>query len=223
VERAAAVVSRALEAAPSWYIALSGGKDSTCVLNLVRALAPSIRANFSQRQWDLPETLEYLAGVPSLDRVSYNAHAGREWLPNWESRDEAQAAGVRWLSGEEIKTRGSSEAVVFLGLRADENRYRREHLRKFGSLYYCEATNQWHCNPIAEWSALDVWAYICAGDIPYSAAYDVMERIGVPLEQQRVGPFGFALNAGSLAIIKRGWPEFYNQLAAQHPEARSYA
>jgi len=222
VAEAQSIVRRALAAAPSWYVALSGGKDSTCILHLVRELDPETRANFSQRQWDLPETLDYLNTIDGLDRVTYEANAGQPWLPNWDSRAEAEAHGVRWLEREEIGTRGSKEAGVFLGLRADENSYRQRHLDRFGPLFRTEA-GIWHANPISAWSVLDVWAYIYSHAVPYNPAYDVMERIGVPLGEQRVGPFGFALHAGSLAILKRGWPTVFNDLAAQHPEARSYA
>lgn len=209
--------------APTWYIALSGGKDSICVLDLVRKHAPDTPANFSQREWDLPETLEYLATIPNLSRISYAGHDGCEWLPTWSSQAAAEAAGVRWLAPGDVRHRGRDESGVFLGLRADENAYRGHHLRRFGPLFYAQRDDRWHCNPIAWWTTLDVWAYIHSRELAYNRAYDVMEAIGVPLEGQRTGPFTRALHAGSMVILKRGWPDFFNRLIAEHPEAAEYA
>ena len=51
-----------------------------------------------------------------------------------------------------------------------------------------------------------------------------MSEIGVPLEQQRIGPLAVdsVLGYGQLAILKRGWPDVFNRYAARHPEARNY-
>jgi phosphoadenosine phosphosulfate reductase len=223
VERAQRIVTEALAVAPSWYVAFSGGKDSTCVLHLVREQAPDTAAQFSARQWDLPETLDTLAGTPNLRRTAHHDMDGSDWLPSWDSPELARQNGAVWLERDEYKlTRGAHEDGVFLGLRSAENEYRRRHLLRFGPLFRC-ASGMWHANPIAAWSVLDVWAYILSRDVPYNRAYDVMERLGVSLGMQRIGPFSRALNAGSLAILKRGWPEVFNRLSAAHPEARAYA
>lgn len=82
----------------------------------------------------------------------------------------------------------------------------------------------WHCNPLAWWTTRDIWTYIQAYDVPYNAAYDVLDRLGVDLDRQRIGPLANhrVLQFGQLAVLKAGWPSLYNEFAARYPEARNY-
>jgi 3'-phosphoadenosine 5'-phosphosulfate sulfotransferase (PAPS reductase)/FAD synthetase len=217
VKNARTIISRALEASAFPYVALSGGKDSTVVFSLVREFLPSVPAIWSDDEWFLPETLEYIQRLQSngLDvrQIRTNAwHA--EWLQvkgDWDGiPDYAKNQGYD---------------AVFLGLRQDESSIRRVHLRKLGPLFLAKKDNVWHCNPIHDWTWQDVWAYIVSNNVDYNKAYDRLEAIGVEPEHQRIGPFAVesVLGYGQLVILKRGWPEMFNRFAAEHPEARAYA
>ncbi len=226
VEQSVAIVAAAFEVHADWYVSLSGGKDSTVVLHLVREAQAKTMAQHSERQWMLPETREYLAGIPGLRRIAYEGYDGTDWAKSWATREEAEVAGCVWLDSKAaIKIRGAREGGVFLGLRATENGYRKLHLRTQGPLFRNKATGVWQCNPIAWWTALDVWAYIESRFVEYNRAYDVLQRLGLPLERQRTGPLAVegALSTGQLATLKAGWPELWNAYAAAHPEARAYA
>lgn len=227
IERAERVIVDALSLASSWYVALSGGKDSTCVLDLVRRQAPETPAVTSISRWRLPETTAYLESVPNLALVADDESHGLDWAANWDSQEQAakEMPAATWTADHpQRRSLGRSEAGCFLGLRADENRTRRLLLRSRGPLYFCETTGKHHCHPLAWWTVQDVWAYVLSREIPYSRAYDVLDHIGVPLERQRIGEFAIdrALGYGQLAILKRGWPQVWNQYAAAHPEARAY-
>jgi 3'-phosphoadenosine 5'-phosphosulfate sulfotransferase (PAPS reductase)/FAD synthetase len=225
VEGAKAVIYEALKACPSWHIALSGGKDSTCVLALVRAIAPDIPAVCSVSQWMLPETREYLSRVENLELVASGSDHGTGWYFNWESAEDVPA-GIRWIGdrGHVQKNYGREVGGVFLGLREEESGRRRAHLRKMGRLFFSQKDQTWHCSPIARWTVMDVWTFIVSNELDYNRAYDRLEEIGIPLEQQRIGPLAVerVLGYGQLAILKRGWPDLFNQFAARFPEARSY-
>lgn len=219
------VVEKALSRCASWYIALSGGKDSTCVLSLVREREPGVPAVCSLPEWALPETREYLKRVDNLDIVASGSDHNTGWSQNWRGSEDVPA-GIRWLGdkGAVEKNYGRAEGGVFLGLREEESGRRRVHLRSLGSLYFAQKNNVWQCNPVARWSTMDVWAFIFSNNLDYNQAYTRLDEIGIPLERQRIGPFAVesALGYGQLAILKRGWPELFNEYAARHPEARLY-
>lgn len=218
------IVAEALDAASTWYVALSTGKDSTVVLALVREQAPDTVAQHSRHQWMLPESAAYLASVPGVRQVAYQDYDGTTWAQRWESQAAAEEVGAIWLAADQIATRGAPEDGVCLGLRADESAARQVHLRTFGPLHRNQATGKWQCNPIAWWSVRDVWAYIIANEVPYNAAYDRLAELGVPLEGQRIGPLAQerVLGYGQLVLLKRGWPDLYNRFAERYPEVRAY-
>lgn len=224
VERAREIVRQALATCPSWYVAFSTGKDSTCVLALVREQASATVANHSLHQRMLPESSAYLERTTNVRLVAYQDFDGTDWAQRWSSRQAAEDAGARWLEEDEIATRGASEEGVFLGLRADENSYRRVHLRSLGTLYHAQNTGKWHCNPIAWWSVEDVWAYILSNAIDYNAAYDKLDAMGVEPQRQRIGPLVVerVVGRGQIAMLRRGWPDIYRNLAFQFPEVSSY-
>jgi 3'-phosphoadenosine 5'-phosphosulfate sulfotransferase (PAPS reductase)/FAD synthetase len=217
LERARDMISRALATpnAPP-YVALSGGKDSTVVYALVREQCPDVPAVWSDDEWYLPETLDYIrrlqgAGL-DVRQIRTNAvHA--PWL----------AVSGDW-DGIPHYARMQNWGLCFLGLRQEESSARRVHLRTFGPLFFALSDDFWHCNPIHDWTWRDVWAYIVSVGLDYNRAYDRLEEIGVEPEHQRVGPLAVerALGYGQLAILKRGWPDLYNRFVATHPEASAY-
>lgn len=219
------IIEAAFNKNEAWYVAFSGGKDSTVTLDLVRRFKPDTPAVSSIQEWCLPETKEYLSRVDNLEFVGSGSDHDTGWSPNWESEADLPS-GVKWLGekGKVIKNYGRHETGVFLGTRAEENARRKKLLKARGVLFYHEGNQVWQCSPIARWSVLDVWAYICLNNLDYNRAYDKMREMSLPLERQRIGPLAVesVLGYGQLAILKRGWPELYNAYAAKYPEARLY-
>jgi phosphoadenosine phosphosulfate reductase len=190
------------------YVAFSGGKDSTVVLDLVLAANPSIDICWYDDGWDYPETLEFLEATEArlgkhILRVTYPP----EHL--WAGADPDREHPSDMLA-HEINDRYAS---VFLGLRAQESGMRRWLFAGRGYLYWHKGDKQWHCCPIYDWSVADVWAYIAEHELPYNAVYDRLAELGVPLEQRRVGPLtaGRAYRFGAMAILHRGWPFLFNR------------
>ena len=226
VAEARALISRALDACDQWYVAFSGGKDSTCVLALVREQSPGTVAACSVPEFCLPETTDYLSRVQNLIQVASGSDHGTEWAVNWAGPEDVPEH-IRWIgrAGETLPNYGlASKPNVFLGLREEESSARRAHLRSQGALFFSKKGQGWHCSPLAHWTIDDVWAYILEMGLDYNRAYDRMSEIGVPLERQRIGPFAVdkVLGYGPLAILKRGWPDVFNAYAARHLEARGF-
>lgn len=215
VAQAERIVREMLARVQAPYAAYSTGKDSQVVLDLVRHAAPDVPAIYGDDEWKLPETDAMLDSTLNLVRIPMRVrHA--EWFTAHEDSDLPDPTPT-WAAN-------MGYDGCFLGLRMDENAKRRLLVRARGATFYNERRRIWTCCPIAAWSVRDVWAYLLSRRLPYNAAYDVLERLGIPLAQQRIGPFAVerVLGCGQLAILKRGWPDLFNRFAAAHPEARAY-
>lgn len=216
LSRARGIIARVLEMGAMGYVALSGGKDSTVVYELVREQMPDIPAIWSDDEWWLPETMEYIRRMQEqgMDVRQIRTKARHtEWFSVGGEYDDVADYARREGMG-----------LVFLGLRQDESSARHMHLRTRGPLFLSRTDGMWHCNPIHDWTWRDVWAYIVSQGLGYNRAYDRLEEMGIEPERQRIGPLAVerALGYGQVAILKRGWPELYNRFVAAHPEASQY-
>ncbi len=204
------------------YVAVSGGKDSTVMLDLVRTVAPATPAIFSDDEWMLPETETYLEQVTNLTRIASPAWHSYFFVSNKKKRDD-----IRWIEGaanNSMQTYARQKYdCAMIGLRKDESSKRRIHIRVHGDKFTTKA-GMTQCYPLANWTTDDIWAYIRSEGIGYNKAYDKMSAMGLPRHEQRVGPFAVeaVLGYGQMVILKKGWTDMYNRFAAEYPEARQW-
>jgi len=113
---------------------------------------------------------------------------------------------------------------VFLGLRSEESYGRRKLAQVRGQLFWQKRDQLWECLPMARWTYLDIWSYILSHDIDYCAVYDKQMRLGLAPEDCRLSYWAGETKRtwGRWAILKRGWPDLFNHLAAEFPEVRGY-
>ena len=208
------IISSALKAVPQkkWYVAFSGGKDSTVLFSLVREYYSQTPGLWGDDEFYLPETFRYInrvraSGAKIIQIKNKVIHT--DWFIS-NAECNADPAYLKY-SG------------AFTGLRAQENSYRRKYLRKYGALYNSKKKG-WLCNPLAWWKTIDIWAYIYSRKIDYNSAYDRLSEIGVELEHQRIGPYATekALGYGQMAILKKGWPDEYQRFVKKFPQAGAY-
>lgn len=217
LRQAREIVKQAHDHPLQGYVALSGGKDSTVVYALARELEPNIPAVWSDDEWWLPETMEY---IQRLQSIGLDA---RQIRTNAKHTDWFTIQGD--YNGIPDYARQQGWELCYLGLRQEESSARRVHLRTMGPLFLAKSDDFWHCNPIHNWTWRDVWAFIYSMGVDYNHAYDRLEQLGIEPQNQRIGPLAVerVLGFGQLAILKRGWPDLYNRFCARYPAARSYS
>jgi len=181
---------------------------------MARKIKSNLLAITSDDEWELPETTEILENTSFLKRI-YRRTEHCSWFVSHKD-----LAADNYNNTE--KKLGFDACL--LGLRADENAYRKKYFKNYGIVHFAKSRNQWNCSPLAWWGVKDVWAYIFSKGVRYNKAYEVLEKIGVDPQYQRIGPFANrkALQFGQLARLKQGWPKLFNEFANKYPKARNY-
>jgi len=198
------------------YLAFSGGKDSTVVHGLVAESGSRMPRVWSDDEWWLPETLEYMERVKARGHEIRQIQTKTKHADFFISHEDDGVNFEKWVVAQGYD-------AVFLGLRAQENARRRMALKKYGPIHRMK-DGLLHVNPIAWWDVEDVWTYIHCRRIDYNKAYDKLEDLGLDLSEQRIGPLAVdrVLGYGQLHTLQRGWPNLFAKFVAKYPEARNY-
>lgn len=225
VRRSLAHIEEWLTLAQRPYISLSGGKDSTCVLHLVRSIAPEVPAVYWDADCAFPEVSELIDATPNcvryktdepfLDTLArFGAHGGSD-LENETMRTTVYGPVKRWIA--ETQSDGCA-----YGLRQEESRGRRMLGRTRGVVFFSAQYQVWMCQPVTHWTYNDVWAYIVSNDVPYAGTYDRMWEM--PEREQRISYWAGETNRqnGRWAWLKRNYPDLFNRLCEVLPDARTY-
>lgn len=206
------------------YVAFSAGKDSACVLHLVREQASGTPAVYFDAQCAYPEVrtligrtdnlITFPADEPfleTLQRVGLFAPA----------LERITMQTTVWGPAARLIARYGFDSVAY-GLRADESRGRRAHARRNGAVFQY-VSGLWGCQPIWDWTYDDVWAFILTTHIPYCGTYDRMWYM--PEREQRISYWAGESNRenGRYVWLKRNYPDLYNELRSRIPEISVYA
>jgi 3'-phosphoadenosine 5'-phosphosulfate sulfotransferase (PAPS reductase)/FAD synthetase len=222
VSQAFSLVAAALANSGNPYVAFSGGKDSTAMLDIVRQFRPDVPVIYFDADCSYPETDE-LIGVYQDMGVN---------IQRWECRPVLDIIREHGLDNPDIGSYMMYETVwlpckqvldayrydwVFVGLRADESFGRRWNARMRGPIYYVKAKNVAQCCPLQWWYTEDVWAYVHANGLPYNRAYDYdgVERISYWAGTA-------SICRGRWHELKRHWPSIYNRFVGEFPEVGEY-
>ena len=236
VEAAQAIVRRAVSEHPgTWAVSMSGGKDSTALLDI------AISAG-----WAGPVFHFWSQETPPENTALVLAQAGRSGLPvistrvrgDWDAWDRlgeavvlAQTAAQRAVlreSNRAYKVDANAAACaaglcgLFWGMRADESRIRAIVVRRKGPIYRNRVRGTVTALPLAHWSARDVWARHVTQGLPWLARYDhAQDR-----ERERSEPvwMGFEepWRRGQGAELHRTDPALWARVTARWPELSRY-
>ena len=147
-----------------YYVAYSGGKDSTVILDLIRRSGVPYDAHYNLTTVDPPELVAF---VRTQDDVAIEHPKTSMWaeiIANGMPPTRLARFCCRLL-----KERGGAGRTVVTGVRWAESARRAK--RAMVETCYQDATRH-YLHPIIDWSESDVWAYIRGRDLPYCSLYD---------------------------------------------------
>lgn len=221
-ERAKAVIHGWLSRCRKPYVSFSCGKDSTVVAALVRQVDSSVPlVRHSSAEPHLPDVEEMLAWWRGQGSTVIEFVFGSlfEWYRKWgfeSPRIDQEYKRIVLAWDAEQGWDGSAR-----GLRAEESAGRRRLRRATGALRLTQGV--WMCDPIIDWTADEVWAYIAWKRLPYASVYDIED--GRPRHERRLGSIWgtSAAQYGRIARLKRHYPALYNHFVRHFPEVSRYA
>ena len=167
-----------------FYVAFSGGKDSTVLLDLVKKTLPvkSFAVVFGDTEMEFPDTYKAIEFTKSLCESEgipfYIARSHFEPVKSWHMFGPPSRM-LRWccsvhknapqvLMLREILGRKNYTGFAFVGVRAEESAARSKY--KFLNLGE-ELNGQYSHNSILNWTSAEVWLYIFSNNLFINEAY----------------------------------------------------
>lgn len=193
-------ILREFEPPEGYWLADSGGKDSTVLVAVAKAAGVKFEAHYNVTTIDPPELVRFLhyyrpETVFDKPKKSFYAYIRANWgLPMRQGR---------WCCAE-LKERGGVGRVTLTGVRAAESRNR----ARYGVVQPClQGGGKTLVHPLLAWTDADVWQYIRGRDLPYCSLYDEgWKRIGCVF-----CPFNSQAETNR---AQARWPKMFARLAA---------
>lgn len=187
---------RDFEPEDGYYLAYSGGKDSTVLLDLARRSGVKFDAHYNLTTVDPPELVYFIRTQPDVIVESPEKTM-------WELIIESRMPPTRMARYccQILKERGGSGRKVLTGVRRAESVKRSK--RQQVETCFKDGTKQYF-HPIFHWSDADVWEYIHSQNLPYCSLYDEGFR--------RLGCICCPMQGGK-GMIRDGerWPKYKAQ------------
>jgi 3'-phosphoadenosine 5'-phosphosulfate sulfotransferase (PAPS reductase)/FAD synthetase len=231
LDQAIDAINEALSLDLQWYVAWSGGKDSTALAHLCNQIKPNIPIWSCRDNADFPNLHEYIKSLAfqfefNLDFCDTNIDAfeflKRNKVDICEDMNTKGTLVADKLFFDFVKIQESKLGGVFMGLRNDESKGRLWNYKTKGDLYQ-RKDGFWVCNPLSNWSATDIFSYLIANEIPIFDVYFKTKFVKKP-EDIRMDwslPGNFA-NSGYCVWLKYYYPELFAKYASIFPEMRNY-
>lgn len=221
-------------AAHSGYVAWSGGRDSTAVVDLARQLDPRIAVVWFDSGLELPDTAGYLQRLAEEWNLNFHVYraepdalsvlaATGAWdhaAPFTVGPDDLHDTLITAPSQRAHREFGPGEIS---GLRAEESVGRRALLAA-GDGQYSRRDGSHVCAPIWPWDARTVRGYLAYRGVPEHPAYDKFACVGAPERARRVGLAvdGNNPDHGRFGYLRLAYPDLWSQLVDVLPRLREW-
>jgi phosphoadenosine phosphosulfate reductase len=153
-------------------LAASFGKDSIVLLHMMRTIRPDIDVVYLNTGYDFPETVEFIQKmerewnlrlIEFTPRISVEEQE-RTLGADLYRTDPGRCCGIRKVEPMARALRNYDAWIT--GLRRDETEHRK-------GIRVVEVANDLvKVNPLASWTADDIWRYIRSHNVPYNPLYD---------------------------------------------------
>lgn len=164
---------QSVEPVVGYYLAFSGGKDSTVIYDLTVKAGVKFDAHYCVSPIDPPEIHHFIK--ENYPEVAWDYHARGFW--KLVHKKGLPMRKGRWCC-QYIKEAGGKNRFILVGNRRDEGTIRR-HQQCFEKGY---KYNKYFVRPILEWNTAEVWEYIRVNSLPYCSLYDEgFNRLGCVL------------------------------------------
>lgn len=235
VAEAREIITEGLKCCQKPYIAFSGGKDSEVVVHLAIQQKPDINVIWLHQGQEFPDTEEIVYELHRkwaldlhieyvkpdlLDLIEEYGDYGVEGRTPYKKGDVARRL-IKEPAQRLIKQFGFDG--VFMGLRKDEAWGRKFFLGRHGPVHLAQYDGILHINPLMNWSAKDVWAYINSNNLPYNGVYD--KTLFQARDKIRTAPWagGTMKEAGRFQFLKYYYPALFQEFAKRFPLVTTYA
>lgn len=214
------------------YVAVSGGKDSIAMAHLIWSIEPGIKFMSVLDESDIPGLHDYMTKIVQRYKFDVDVISPKnlwEAFAKYDFTEDVHSPRSEYAQRyffDHIKRYVADNGYdgIFLGLRAQESKGRRMNFLQRGSIYFNESWQQWICQPLAAWSAMDVFAYLFSNNVPI---FDMYFKTKFKLSPENIRldcilPSHFSRD-GQSAWLKYYYPETFSRLAAILPKLRSRA
>lgn len=234
VARAKEIIAEGLKICRNPYVAFSGGKDSEVVLHLVIQQKPDVMVIWLHQGTEFPDTEQIVAKLAAEWNLNLHIEYVKPGL--LELLEEYGAYGLpektKYRNGDiarrlirEPSLRLAKEFNldgVFMGLRKQESRSRRIFLGTCSEIHLTKYDGLWHINPIADWQAEDVWAYINSLGLPYNTLYDKTKFQSRDWIRTTPWAGGTGKEEGRFQFLRYYYPDIFNLFKNKFPNVSTF-